>query len=492
MKRVQKQARWGQVLLLAMLAFTSGARASELLSPCHQKGIEDQLMCGQITRPVSAEADKGMIDIHFAVIPAIKRHANKQAIMAFAGGPGQSALEAAPIFERALRFVRETHDIILVDQRGTGQSRLLQCDIDSLEEGFAFNDSVLDFSVFSAQEAQRCKDKLNVDLSDFTTYAAAADFEAVRVALGYPAIHLYGGSYGTRIAQEYMRQFPASVQTAVLDGVVPMQQSLAHIGDAIHQSLDALFEHCAQQPSCAQRYPALAEQYQQLLNTVTANPVEVEVRHPRTHARIPLVLTAQKVQSVVRMALYSHLSRALVPFAIAQASQGEYDSLVGLMASSDMSDSLAMGMHAAVVCGEDWPILTSESRARLQQRFFSKTMVEVFDATCPVWDVKPVPAHFYQPLTNDVPVLLLSGALDPATPPSWAELAMVSMPNATHWVAPYATHIVASQSCAPKLIAQFVKDKSVQDIDAACLQKDGRKPFFTNENGPLMTLGDAQ
>ncbi len=492
MKQRQKQRRWEPLLMLAILAFTSGAQANQLLTPCHLQGVDDQLMCGTLARPLSADASQDTIDIHFAVIPSIKRNTNQQAIMAFAGGPGQSALEAAAIFERSLRFIRETHDIILVDQRGTGKSHPLLCDSDDLIDSFAFNDSLIDTREYSEQEAQACKDKLNIDLSDFTTVAAAADFEAVRVALGYPAIHLYGGSYGTRIAQEYLRQFPASVQTAILDGVVPMQQSLAHIGEAIDDSRDALFQQCQQQPACAARYPQLEEQYQQLLAKVSVAPPEVEVRHPRTHARIPLVLTAQKVQGVIRMALYSHLTRALVPFAIEQALQGEYDSIVGLMAASDMADSLAMGMHAAIVCGEDWPVLTSDSRAQLQNSYFSKMMVEVFDATCPVWNVKPVPTTFYQPLETELPVLLLSGGLDPATPPAWAELAKVEMKNAVHWVAPHATHIVASQTCAPKLIAKFVQQKGIQDIDASCLQNDGRKPFFTNENGPLMVSGASQ
>ncbi|MCF2908242.1 alpha/beta hydrolase [Pseudoalteromonas sp. DL2-H2.2] len=455
------------------------------LTPCYTKGLADRLMCGSVEQPLSANNSE-KISIHFAVIPAIKQVHPTEAIMAFAGGPGQSAIEVAAVFARVLRYAREERDIILVDQRGTGKSTLLQCDMDPLEAQFAFNDDALPIFEYSREETQKCKSKLNTDLSHFTTVAAASDFEAVRKALGYQKLHLFGASYGTRIAQEYMRRYPQAVASATLDGVVPMQQSLVAIGDAIDDSLQAIFSDCANKANCRGQYPQLEQQYQMLLTQLEAQPASVQVPHPRTHNTIPLVLTQSKVRSAIRMALYSHTTRALVPLAISEAAKGNYLPLVGLMGSDSGFGSLAMGMHSAIVCAEDWPLLTEQARARFSASYFGRMMIESLDASCPVWQVEAVGKDFYQPLSTDIPTLLLSGGLDPATPPGWAELAMVKMKNARHLVAEQATHGVAAQSCADKLVAEFINHTEPKELDASCLEKAAVRRYFMNPNGPAV------
>ncbi|MCG7533432.1 alpha/beta hydrolase [Pseudoalteromonas sp. OOF1S-7] len=455
------------------------------LTPCYTKGLADRLMCGSVKQALSANKSE-KISIHFAVIPAIKQVHPTEAIMAFAGGPGQSAIEVAAVFARVLRYAREERDIILVDQRGTGKSTLLQCDMDPLEAQFAFNDDALPIFEYSRDETQKCKNKLNTDLSHFTTVAAASDFEAVRQTLGYQKLHLFGASYGTRIAQEYMRRYPQAVASATLDGVVPMQQSLVAIGDAIDDSLQAIFSDCADNADCRGQYPQLEQQYHTLLTRLEAQPASVQVPHPRTHNAIGLVLTQSKVRSAIRMALYSHATRALVPLAISEAGKGNYLPLVGLMGSDSGFGSLAMGMHSAIVCAEDWPLLTGRTRARFSDSYFGRMMIESLDASCPIWQVEAVGKAFYQPLSTSIPTLLLSGGLDPATPPGWAELAMVNMTNARHLVAEQATHGVAAQSCADKLVAEFINHTEPKELDAGCLEKTAVRRYFMNLNGPAV------
>ncbi|MCF2858636.1 alpha/beta hydrolase [Pseudoalteromonas sp. SMS1] len=466
--------------------------SNQLLTPCYVDGLEDRLMCGSISQPLSKHADSESIDIHFAVIPAIKETKPNEAVLAFAGGPGQSAIEVAAIFARNLRYARENRDIILVDQRGTGKSRLLQCDTESLKEQFAFNDSAVPLFKLAKEETEVCQRKLKTDLSHFTTSAAASDFEAVRVALGYQTVHLYGASYGTRIAQEYMRQYPNSVSTAVLDGVVPMQQSLVAIGKAIDESLNALFQRCAEDATCHTQYPNLVADFQALLDKLQASPIRVSVRHPRTFENIELVLTESKLRGAIRMALYSHTTRALVPLVIDSANQGNFNPLVGLLGNENTFGAIAMGMHSAITCGEDWPNMSLEDKNKYAESYFGRLMIESLDASCPVWQVEPVDKSFYQPLKTDTPVLLLSGGLDPATPPSWAELAMTNMSNALHLIAQTATHGVASQTCANKLIGQFIDTGSSDGLDAKCLDKDNTKQYFMNINGPVASQSSKE
>ena len=457
------------------------------LTPCYMEGLSDRLMCGSIAQPLSDNSADGEIDIHFAVIPAIKPSNPDEAVLGFAGGPGQGAIDLARVFDHNLRFARETRDIVLVDQRGTGYSNQLQCDSDDLKTQFAFNDAITDLQTMSKQDTEQCKAKLNVDLSHFTTSAAAKDFEAVRVALGYKGFHLYGVSYGTRIAQEYTRQFPASVITSTLDGVVPMQQSLAAIGEAIDASLQALFERCESDAACNEQFPSLQIRFNEFLARLEQQPIEAQVRHPRTYELIPFTVTKMKFYSAIRLALYSHTTRSIVPLVITKAAQGDFSPLAGLMANADLTQSLAMGMHNAIVCSEDWPQLTPQLRSKYSNTYMGKTMIEGLDIVCPVLEVKPADKAFYKPLQSDKPTLLLSGARDPATPPSWAELAMVNMTDATHLVAPTATHGVGSQTCAPKIVAQFIEQKTMQDIDTDCIKDKNDKPFFMNINGVANT-----
>ncbi|MFC3034569.1 alpha/beta fold hydrolase [Pseudoalteromonas fenneropenaei] len=452
------------------------------LTPCYAKGMSDRLLCGSIMRPISENPQDGEFALHFTIIPAIKNAHPDEMVLAFAGGPGQSATEIAGAFNKALHIARQKRAILLVDQRGTGKSKLLQCDTPSLSELMAYADDPETLLADVEQESKACLAQLQVDLSHFTTPVAAADFEAVREYLAVKGLHLYGGSYGTRIAQEYARQYPAHVKTMTLDGVVPMQQSLLAIGTAVEEALAAVFRDCEQDSACHASYPTLQADYQQLMAKLAQETVTTQVLHPRTGEQEQFVVSANKLYSALRMALYSKASRALIPLTIYQANKGNYSPLLGLMSGNDVAEGIAMGMHNSIVCGEDWP-LYQQNQAAYQETVSTPLggqMMRTLSVGCEILQVKPVDKAFYQPLSTDIPTLLLSGGLDPATPPSWAELAMVKMTNAKHFVAQGATHIVAMQSCADKLVGEFIDSASTEKIDASCLDKQTHQQFFLN------------
>ena len=162
------------------------------------------------------------------------------------------------------------------------------------------------------------------------------------------------------------------------------------------------------------------------------------------------------------------------------------------MLSQDIAQNLSIGVNFAVVCAEDVPFWTAASRAEFTQSPLGRTWMESAEASCAVWQASAVAADFIKPLQTATPVLLLSGGLDPVTPPSWAELAMAKMSNARHLIAPHATHIAASQSCAPKLISQFIEKQSSSELDSSCLELELRKPFITNANGSALLTVDQE
>jgi len=213
------------------------------------------------------------------------------------------------------------------------------------------------------------------------------------------------------------------------------------------------------------------------------------VHDPVTGEKTLLTMTRAKFYGAIRMALYQTNVRALVPHAIHQAAKGNYQPLLGLFALTTDGAGMAMGMHASVVCGEDIHRITPAMREQAKTSYVGKTMHESLEASCSVWKVPPVDANFSEPIKSDIPTLLLSGEIDPATPPSWGELAMEKLTNAKHFVAPYATHGVAYQSCANNLVAELVRTGSVKDLDGECLKKDVRRSFYLNASSvePLAT-----
>lgn len=443
---------------------------------CYVEGVSDRLNCGFVTVPENPNKPDGkQIQVHYVVLPAVKNVNHEEALLAIAGGPGQSAIDNAAGFDAMLSKVRQQRDILLIDQRGTGRSNLLTCD-EGAQSPLSFDDDNAD----TLAETQKCLAKIDADVTQYGSLNAIKDFEAVRQHLGYKKLHVYGISYGTRMAQLYMRLYPAHLATVTLDGIVPMQQSVLEIGASIDRGFDLLFKDCQETTACHTQFPELKAEFDQVAASLAKAPVMENVYDPVTGEKTMLTMTRGKFYGSIRMALYQANVRALVPHAIHQAAKHNFQPILGLYSLTIDNAGMAMGMHASVVCGEDMHRITPAMREQAQHSFMGKTMLEGLEATCEVWKVPAVDDSFSEPISSDIPTLLLSGEIDPATPPSWGELAMEKLTNAKHFVAPYATHGVAYQSCANNLIADLVRSGSVKDLDGECLKKDVRRSFYLN------------
>ena len=210
---------------LALLALCGGASAQDLvLEECRisagpgHAGIKAR--CGTMLRPENpADPASPDIELRIAVVPALNLNPETDPVVPIAGGPGQGSVEFYAIYRGAFEPLRRNRDILLIDQRGTGASSRMDCPID--------DDALLFQSEFSLDDTLQfvkdCLEDLPHDPRYFTTSVAVTDLEAVRVALGYSKLNLYGVSYGTRVAQHFARRYPDSTRTVVIDGVVPPQ-----------------------------------------------------------------------------------------------------------------------------------------------------------------------------------------------------------------------------------------------------------------------------
>lgn len=465
--------------LLLMLSFSSKAESQLQLEPCYLDGLSEKVECGSLTLPENYDAPDGnTIEVHFARLPAIKPTPGKQPLLLISGGPGQSAIDSAEMFDLLFSKVRRKHDLILVDQRGTGRSNALTCPTELLGDALEINDETQPMPELMRQ----CYEQLSGDVRFYDSQSALKDLEQVRAHLNIDSWHVYGISYGTRMAQLYMRHHPEALNTVTLDGVVPMQESVMAIGPAISNAMDGVFAQCAADESCQQRYPNLKAQLDKLSDELSQKPKQVAILDPLSAESKTFLITQTKLLSSLRMALYSPQSRSLIPFIIDSAANGNVQPLLGLQGSEEEM-GLAMGMHLAVVCSEDAGRVSELAKQELKHHsHLSKTLIELFDAACPIWNMPQVGEDFSQPIDSSIPTLLLSGEHDPVTPPAWGELAAEKLGNRLHLISPYATHGVIMQSCAPKLVHQLIEDNSLDNIDSECMGDDTHRAFYLNAN----------
>lgn len=446
--------------------------------------------CTTLSVPENPDDAEGrQITLKVARLKAMTGDPAPNPLVFIAGGPGQSALESFPGVSQAFNAIRRQRDILLVDQRGTGGSNPLNCA--ALEENA---DAARDVDADAVREAaSQCVASLDADLRHYTTLDAVRDLETLRVALGEEAFALYGISYGTRVALEYLRRHPEHVEAAILDGVtVPGEALGPQIASDAQRALDLMFDRCAQSDVCAERFPRLRERFAALRARLERAPASVDVRDPFTGGMRAVSLSWPRVAMVLRMYSYAPESVSLLPLLLAHAEAGDWQALAGnVLALERQSESmLYIGMHNSVVCSEDAPYFSAAAaQPEGATPYLGTLTTDLVAAMCAAWPSRELPADFREPVTSDLPVLLLSGEADPVTPPqNGAEVAR-HLSNALHLVAPGQGHGVAWRGCTPRLMAEFLESavagEDVAGLDAACIEELSASPFFIDRNGPM-------
>ncbi len=440
--------------------------------------------CGTFTRPEDpANPASATLELFVAVVPALSLEPDADPLVPIAGGPGQASTEFYASVATAFEAVRRTRDIVLLDQRGTGRSAPMTCEVDEgfIEARFSREETIA--------QTELCLEDLPHDPRFFTTSVAVQDLEALRIALGYGQFNVYGISYGTRVAQHFMRRYPASTRSVILDGVVPPQIALGPgIAIEAQNTLDAIFDRCGENTDCNERFPNLRNEFSALKARLAQQPVSVQLPHPRTGEPEVVQLGDQDMAGALRLLSYHPSSVALMPLLIDQAVKENYLPLAAqfMMISESMSDALNIGMHNAVVCTEDAPYFAGENITveALEATYIGPLQLEALDAICSVWPQGVLDDDFKAPVASDIPVLLLSGEADPITPPAYADLAAVDLGNFTHLTGAKQGHGQAPRGCMPKIIGEFVAAADASSLQTDCLERLHAMPFFLDFSGP--------
>jgi len=434
------------------------------------------------------------IGLHLAVIRSDAAQPEADIVVMVAGGPGEAATEAfadtAPY-----RGVLKHHDVLLLDQRGTGGSNPLTCKktAEALRTQGAAHEDGGEAPGLESPGPDAVRKRIAACLAEvrnradpryYTTTVAVDDLEKVRLALGAPRFDLIGVSYGTRVAQQYVMRHPDGVRSVVLDSPVPNQLILGEDFAAnLESALKRDFADCRAAPACQNAFGDPMRTLYALRDALRANPHEVTFRDPRTFEPVSRLLTADSLAGVVRMFAYEPETAALLPLSIEAAAQGDPAPLLGQvrLLDADLAADLNGGMAASVICSEDAGAL--HERPQDAGTILGNRLIENIEAQCQVWPHGAMPDDFHAPLVSSKPILILSGSRDPVTPPKYGAEIMRGLRNARHLVLTGQGHAVLARGCVPDLIEQFIDDPEPGKLDARCLNRLGPIPAFVNFNG---------
>ena len=451
------------------------------LEPCDigRRGIGMATLrayCTGVEVPEDHAAPGGRrITLRVAVVRAEAAQAQPDLVTFLDGGPGGAATEDYPAIAGAFEPLRKQRAVLLVDQRGTGGSNVLECE----DEDGASQARSLDV-------LRGCVGKLSARAAPqyYATSDAVEDLEAVRRALGSPPLDLVGVSYGTRMAQQYARRHPEAVRAIVLDSAVPDTLVLgSEHARNLEATLQELFARCRAQQDCLRRFGDPYQTLQRLQARLRAHPEQLTLRDPYTFKLQQKSIDGGALAQLVRLYAYSPYTAALLPYVLQEADAGHYEPLLGQaqVVIGDVSDSLTGGMALSVTCAEDADRLHPNPADA--GTVLGNGLTDWLLAACAVWPHGRHPPDFNEPLRSALPVLVLAGEHDPVTPPRYAREIVRTLPHARLLELKGQGHGLLTVGCTPRLVDEFLRKLEPQRLDAHCLEVLGQTPFFVDANG---------
>jgi pimeloyl-ACP methyl ester carboxylesterase len=466
-----------------VLGALSSATAEE--RACHIDGFETPVRCITYEVPRDyAQPDGATVLLTAVIVPALTARPAPDPLFALAGGPGQAATGLGPGIETAFQRVRRARDLVLFDIRGAGLSTPLVCDnapdgilgVQASDESLPAGSPVAQMGAF----ARACAVSHGNAVEHNSFHEVVQDLERFRALMGYDRINIWSASFGTRIAQHYVRAHDARVRALVLDGAAPPGLSAFESVPATSQAaLDRLFADCARDTRCGRDFPQLARTFAELLARADAAPETVTWADPRNGKIKAYVFDGDSIRGAVFGGLYVELTRSLLPLAIDRAAASDFAPLLAISATTGSwsNDTMALGSTFSVLCSEDWRQALAITAAQRSGGFMRDLYFRTFNAACEVWPSQPVPDAMLERFQSAAAALAVSGTLDPVTPPELAEQAISQFATSVHVVVPGGFHTNSGNACVARLVAAFIEDPASGGRDQSCLG-DAPPPSF--------------
>ena len=436
-------------------------------------------LCALATVPIDrGNPDSGSTEISLLVWPGTTEARPGDAgppLAVLQGGPGGASTDMVE------NYPRRSYTQVFIDQRGTGFGSVdLDCPEISaaLPETFPADAAKARSIVLAAYRA--CFDRLDGDplLAHTDTAAHAADVVEVMAALGFDQWSVYGVSYGTTIALEILRDPPASLAGAVLDGVYPpdLETTPARAASA-QRALDEIDDACAAHSGCTTWVESFEKTLHGLIAELNEEPLIVSLQSHQTSLDEPVdvLIDGNSLAGLVFQFLYAAEQTQLLPvilygLTIDHAETAEYLARLAVEYSLLVYDSIHEATHFAATCADRVPF---DSTPPENLGVFAAAVVgDGIAEVCGLIDVLASPPETAQAVSSDKPVLMLSGRFDPITPPEFAARAAQHLTNATLVVRDGAHHgiWVDDDDCIDNIVNDFLSDPD-QAPDTSCADK---------------------
>lgn len=474
-------------------------------APCPFEVPEDAVVeCGFVVVPEDHNNPAGpTIRLAVAVLKDQSEERQPDPVILLSGGPGEKTVANGPALAPVLAPIHPNRDLIVFDQRGVGLSEpalecpeFLQAVFDLLDEP---DPDVALQTQFHGLMA--CRDRLlseGYNLSAYNTVQSAADVNAIRIALGYDQVNLYGGSYGSLLAQATMRDHPQGIRSVAINSVLPLEKSLGVEGstttaNAVMRLLDA----CAAHEACDSAYPDLHDVLFEVIDRLNAEPIPITVTNPLDGQSYDALLSGDAVLGNLVTFLYITQIIPVLPQAVYDVYNGDYELMTQLSSTRlALLDLASRGMMVSVLCTDDLIGRTPEDllnvRAALPRQLLSSADPAVIIeyglfGICENWPVEEADPWVKEPLVSDIPTLVLEGELDPVTPPEYGQLVAENLSNSYFFEFPGVGHDVLANECARSIGGGFVDDPT-QAPNAACMAEMSGVVFDVPSEAPELVL----
>src|SRR5262245_9619722 len=471
-------------LILWMLVLTAascehaGAGSPLAQDPCGNVDVPGA-RCSSLNVYENRAARSGRkISLRIVVLPAKQQPRAADAITFLAGGPGEPATPMASQGFIVNHPLRTHRDIVLVDQRGTGRSHDLRCHfygpLSNVQDYFG--------PFIPPAKARACAGELSgdADLTQYTTSNAVEDLEDVRVELGYEQLNLIGVSYGTRLAMEYVRAHEPRVRAVLLYGAVPPSEPMPQaFGMMAQRALDGVLAECTSTPACRGAFPSIQQEALKMFDRLKQGPVQTATT--LDDRKVTVTLSRDNVGEIIRYMTYSSSQASRVPLVLHRAARGDFSAI-----AQDMwrrrNDGMFDGLYLAITCTEDVPFVAATAAEDDDATYLGGYRVRQQRAGCEAWPRGAAPSWRNTPVAASVPVLLVSGGLDPVTPPSFAQEIRRTLPNSAQVLVRSGGHSLAGLShpeCLDQIEQQFIERGRLAGLDTSCAATMPRQGFAT-------------
>jgi pimeloyl-ACP methyl ester carboxylesterase len=387
--------------------------------------------CGTFFVPENRAKPNGrMIGLRVVVLPALTEADPKVAFTYLAGGPGDAATEAALEGDWQSSQLNAFRDFLLLDQRGTGGSK-----------------------------------RHDGDVTQYGTRMAMDDLDAVRAALGYRQLDVYGGSYGATAAQVYLKLHPSSVHTLILSGAsaldVPFFSRYAVNGQ---RALDQLATFCAAQAPCRKAFPDWKSEFGELVKAWNAHPA---------HG-----MTGDELASVVHKMLRDVNTAVAIPLVVSHAAKGDYGPLEQA-GSGDLDIGDLSLMASSIWCNEPWTGLEATGPWGTDFDGYTTAGIADFRRECSSVPRRAEPRSLWTlPAESRVPVVALVGGADPQDPVANLGDLKRHFPDSRTVVLPHLGHELSWDGACDAMLADFVTRGTTNGLDTTpCVGEVVVPPF---------------